>query len=286
MLDWKDAPHPAAQRSGFPSPLRGGVRGGGKTPGSPLPFHPTRIGAQSARRSTLPVEGRVSARGAAKCISVCGKAFIADASGALYWPAKGALLVADLHLEKGSAWAERGTLLPPYDTRHTLLRLADVIERYEPRVVVALGDSFHDAGGPTRIDRDDLEVLRQLQAGREWIWIAGNHDRGIGPGVGGQVCDALDIDGLTLRHEPGAVGNEIAGHLHPAARLTFQGCSVRRPCFVGNGRRLVLPAFGAFTGGLNVLDEAFAPLFGDSLAVWMLGQVGLYPISPRHLRAD
>jgi uncharacterized protein len=224
-----------------------------------------------------------------KRISVCGNAFIADASGALYWPVQRALLLADLHLEKGSAWAIRGTLVPPYDTRDTLLRLADAIGRYEPRVVVALGDSFHDAGGPARIDREDLEVLRGLQAGREWIWIAGNHDREIGPGVGGRVCDTLDIGGLTLRHEPtpGAVTNEIAGHLHPAARLIFQGCSVRRPCFVGNGRRLVLPAFGAFTGGLNVLDAAFEPLFGDGgLAVWMLGQMGLYPVAPRLLSAD
>jgi len=224
-----------------------------------------------------------------KRITVCGKDFVADASGALYWPAERALLVADLHLEKGSAWAMRGTLMPPYDTRDTLLRLADAIARYEPGIVVALGDSFHDAGGPARIDREDLEALHGLQTGREWIWIAGNHDRAIGPGVGGRVSDALDLGGLTLRHEPtpGAVRNEIAGHLHPAARLTFQGCSVRRPCFVGNGRRLVLPAFGAFTGGLNVLDAAFEPIFGKTgLAVWMLGQSGLYPVAPRLLAAD
>src|SRR5262249_20823975 len=129
----------------------------------------------------------------------------------------------------------------------------------------------------------------RLQSGRDWIWIAGNHDREIAARVGGRVCDALDIGGLTLRHEPtsGSVTHEIAGHLHPAARLAFQGCSVRRPCFVGNGRRLVLPALGAFTGGLNVLDEAFAPLFGESgLAVWMLGQMGLYPVATRLLRAD
>ena len=222
-------------------------------------------------------------------MSVCGKLFIADASGALYWPARRALLVADLHLEKGSAWAARGALLPPYDTRHTLLRLADVIGRTQPRIVVALGDSFHDIRGPTRIGRGDLDVLDALQAGREWIWITGNHDREIAAHVGGRVCDALDIGGLTLRHEPapGAVTHEIAGHLHPAARLAYRGTSVRRACFVGNGHRLVLPAFGAFTGGLNILDEAFAPVFdGGGLAVWMLGRTALYPVAPRHLSAD
>jgi len=222
-------------------------------------------------------------------VTVCGQQFLADASGALYWPAERTLLVADLHLEKGSAYAERGAMLPPYDTRETLGRLAAAIDRYAPARVVALGDSFHNNGGPSRIGVTDLEALDTLQAGREWIWIAGNHDPNIGRSVGGRVLPEVRLAGLTLRHEPtaGAATHEIAGHLHPAAKLTAHGTSIRRPCFVGNGRRLVMPAFGAFTGGLNVLDAAVLALFGTGgIAVWMLGRDGPYAVAPHLLSAD
>jgi DNA ligase-associated metallophosphoesterase len=222
-------------------------------------------------------------------LSVCGLPLIADGSGALYWHAERALLVADLHLEKGSAQAERGNLLPPYDTRETLCRLADAIGRYDPAIVIALGDSFHDARAAERIGADDLEMLSALQRTREWIWIAGNHDPEIAERAGGRVCAAVKLAGLTLRHEPtaGGVTHEIAGHLHPAAKLSMYGTTIRRPCFVGNGRRLVMPAFGAFTGGLNVLDDAFQPLFGNGgMGVWLLGQEGLYPVATRLLSAD
>jgi DNA ligase-associated metallophosphoesterase len=214
---------------------------------------------------------------------------VADCSGALYCHAERALLVADLHLEKGSAQAERGNLLPPYDTCETLSRLADAIDRYNPAVVIALGDSFHDARAAQRIGADDLETLSALQRTREWIWIAGNHDPEIAERGGGRVCAAVRLAGLTLRHEPaaGGVTHEIAGHLHPAAKLSMYGTTIRRPCFVGNGRRLVMPAFGAFTGGLNVLDDAFLPLFGSGgIGVWLLGQAGLYPVATRLLSAD
>jgi DNA ligase-associated metallophosphoesterase len=197
--------------------------------------------------------------------------------------------VADLHLEKGSARAERGALLPPYDTRETLMRLAEAIGRYDPAMVIALGDSFHDAQAAERIGADDLERLAALQAKREWIWIAGNHDPEIAERAGGRVCATVRLAGLTLRHEPaaGGVTHEIAGHLHPAAKLSMYGTTIRRPCFVGNGRRLVMPAFGAFTGGLNVLDDAFQPLFGTGgMGVWLLGQDGLYPVATRLLSAD
>ena len=225
----------------------------------------------------------------AQRLSVCGVALIADGSGALYWHAERALLVADLHLEKGSARAERGVLLPPYDTRETLCRLAEAIDRYDPAVVIALGDSFQDGRGPERIGADDLERLASLQSGRDWIWIAGNHDPEIGARAGGRRCASVKLAGLTLRHAPaaGGVTHEIAGHLHPAAKLSRYGTTIRRPCFVGNGRRLVMPAFGVFTGGLNVLDDAFQPLFGNGgMGVWMLGQEGLYPVATRLLSAD
>jgi DNA ligase-associated metallophosphoesterase len=222
-------------------------------------------------------------------LSICGKSLIADSSGAIYWPAEQALLVADLHLEKGSAFAENGSFLPPYDTRDTLIRLAEVIDRYEPRRIVALGDSFHDERAAARMGADEREMLRLMQEEREWIWLTGNHDDEIDAGLGGRVLPELRLAGITLRHLPaaGAVTHEIAGHMHPAARLSLYGTSIRRPCFVGNGRRIVMPAFGAFTGGLNVLDDAFQPLFGNGgISVWMLGQEGLYPVATRLLSGD
>jgi DNA ligase-associated metallophosphoesterase len=228
-------------------------------------------------------------QGAAYQLCLCGKALVAHSSGAIYWPAQATLLVADLHLEKGSAYAARGTMLPPYDTRQTLMRLAEAIDRYEPERVVALGDSFQDGGAGERMTAQDLEALHLLQEGRDWVWIAGNHDAHIAARLGGRVCSELRLAGLTLRHQPapGSVTHEIAGHMHPAARLSMYGYSIRRPCFVGNGRRIVMPAFGAFTGGLNVLDEAFEPLFGNGgMAVWMLGHEGLYPVAPRLLCQD
>ncbi|MGD9784599.1 MAG: ligase-associated DNA damage response endonuclease PdeM [Hyphomicrobiaceae bacterium] len=222
-------------------------------------------------------------------VSLCGKTFLADMSGALYWPAERALIVADLHLEKGSAFAARGQLLPPYDTRETLSRLAAVIDRYEAETVIALGDSFHDVQGPERMGADERAMLRAIQQHCEWIWITGNHDPQIGGAVGGHVREEIVVEGIALRHLPGPARttHEIAGHLHPAARVHLNGFAMRRPCFVGNGLRLVLPAFGSYAGGLNVLDDAFAPLFGaDGMAVWLLGQEGLYPVATRLLRED
>ncbi len=227
--------------------------------------------------------------GARHAFSLCGKAFVADISGALYWPAEKALLVADLHLEKGSAHAVRGRMLPPYDTRDTLMKLAEAIDRHAPEVVIALGDSLHDRGAADRLDLDDLRVLGMLQEGRRWIWVTGNHDPEIAAALRGEVLEDLTLEGITLRHAPreARISHEIAGHLHPAARVSLYGHAVRRPCFVGNGRRLVMPAFGVYTGGLNILDAAFDPLFGpDGLNVIVLGQESLYPVATRLLKAD
>lgn len=222
-------------------------------------------------------------------VSVCGKAFIAHVSGALYWPAENALIVSDLHLEKGSSYARTGQMLPPFDTRETLARLASVIDHFEAETLIALGDSFHDTEAPERMGAEDRETLGILQDGVEWIWVTGNHDPGLTAEVGGYVRENLEVGGLRLQHEPGLgrTTHEICGHLHPAARLSLHGYTIRRPCFIGNGLRLILPAFGAFTGGLNVLDDAFLPLFGnDGFAVWMLGQEGLYPVATRLLTPD
>ena len=222
-------------------------------------------------------------------LSICGKVFEACTSGALYWPGQRMLIAADLHLEKGSALASRGVMLPPYDTRETLIRLAEAIDRFEPEQVVALGDSFHDAQAEARIQPGDLEALRELQEGRRWIWITGNHDPVIAESLGGRTLAQLMLGGLCFRHQPteGRMTHEIAGHLHPAAKVSLHGHTFRRPCFVGNGRRLVMPSFGAYTGGLNVLDEAFHPLFGDEgISVWVRGDEGIYPIAARQLRPD
>ncbi len=222
-------------------------------------------------------------------IEVCGRTFVADQSGALYWPAERALIVADLHLEKASSGASRGRLLPPYDTRATLLKLAEAVERFKAEAVIALGDSLHDVGAAERIAGDDLDLLRFIQDDRDWLWITGNHDPQIDARFGGVSRAEVELSGLMLRHVPyvGRITHELAGHLHPAARLSMHGHTLRRPCFVGNGLRLVLPAFGTFTGGLNVLDDAFEPLFGNGgLAVWMLGTEGLYPVATRQLCVD
>jgi hypothetical protein len=222
-------------------------------------------------------------------VLICGKTFAAHKSGALYWHAERALIVSDLHLEKGSAFAARGQMLPPYDTRETLRKLAVLIDRYQPETVISLGDSLHDPDGAARMDACDIESLHMLQEDRDWIWITGNHDPKIDRTLAGYVMPEIIIGGIELRHQPraGAATHEIAGHFHPAARLVMHGTSLRRPCFVGNRLRLVMPAFGAYTGGLNILDVAFEPLFGtDGLDVWMLGQEGLYPVAPRLLRDD
>jgi uncharacterized protein len=238
---------------------------------------------------TLRTDARDLRDGKSCPIALCGKAMIADLSGALWWPGQSTLVVGDLHLEKGSSYAVRGQMLPPYDTKATLTKLAGVLDQYDARTVIALGDSLHDRHADERLTDENRKILSILQEDRRWIWVTGNHDPAIAPELGGEVHADIVIDGISFRHEPraGHVTHEVAGHLHPAAKLTIQGHTLRRPCFVGNGRRLVLPAFGALTGGLNVLDDAFQPVFGnDGLHVWVMGHDGIYPIATRFLRGD
>lgn len=217
-------------------------------------------------------------------INLCGRDLVPDSSGALYWPEAESLLVADLHLEKGAAFARKGRMLPPYDTRTTLRRLAAVIGAYRPRRIIALGDSFHDCEGAAAMPGAEAEMLASLQRGREWCWITGNHDPELPKALGGTIAAELTLDGLTLRHEPTAQRGEIAGHLHPVACISRRGEAIRRKCFATDGEKLVLPAFGAYTGGLNVLGEAFAHLFDrERLAVWLMGKTTVYPIFGRAL---
>lgn len=209
--------------------------------------------------------------------------------GGLWWAEHRLLAVADLHLEKGSSFASSGQFLPPYDTADTLAALGRLIALLEPRIVVALGDSFHDGSGWARLSPTDRDHLGRLQGGREWVWIAGNHDPEGPVGLAGASLPELAIGPLVFRHEPrpGEALGEIAGHLHPAARVSGRAGSVRRRCFVGDGSRLVLPAFGVLAGGLNVLDRAFGPLFaGRAFQTWMLGRTGIFPVRTRALRPD
>jgi DNA ligase-associated metallophosphoesterase len=221
-------------------------------------------------------------------ISVAGVALVADVAGALYEQESGALIVADLHLEKGSSFARRGQFLPPYDTATTLGRLARLIETYRPRVVIALGDSFHDRAAPDRLNEADRGSLAALQNGRDWIWVAGNHDPEPPAGCGGEAVTEMTLGALVLRHEPSAGAQaELAGHLHPVAKIEIRGRRLRRRCFATDGARVVLPAFGAYAGGLNVRDAAFGSLFqAGALTAWMLGEEGVYAIPGWGLRPD
>jgi uncharacterized protein len=220
-------------------------------------------------------------------IVIAGVALLADPDGALYWPEHGLLAVADLHLEKGSSFAARGVLLPPYDTAATLARLARLIAHYAPRCVIALGDSFHDGGGPARLSDEDRDNLRGLQRGRDWIWVTGNHDPEPATGIGGAFIETLTVGGLNFRHLPSGAAAEICGHLHPVARLRNRGRTISRRCFVADKTRMVMPAFGAFTGGLNVRDAAFADLFGTlAFIAHMLGEGRLYAFAAKRCLPD
>ncbi len=222
-------------------------------------------------------------------ITLAGIALLADPAGALFWPDEKLLAVADLHLEKGSAFAARGVLLPPYDTATALARLGRLTERYAPRLVVALGDSFHDGGGPARMHDSSRVALKALQRGRDWLWIAGNHDPDRYDAIGGRFADALALGALTFRHQPSPRPSEgeIAGHLHPVARVARRGRAVSRRCFATDGRRLVMPAFGAYAGGLNLRDQAFVSIFGAlSFTAHLLGAGRLYAVPAACCLAD
>jgi DNA ligase-associated metallophosphoesterase len=230
--------------------------------------------------------GTVAARGLD--VEVAGAWLRLLPRGALHWPEERTLIVADLHLEKATAFAARQVFLPPYDSAATLSALAVLCDEHAPKRVIALGDSFHDGEGPGRLAARDLAVISALQRGRDWMWIAGNHDPAPPEGLGGDTALELAIDGLTFRHEPlaGAAEGEIAGHLHPVGRVRVKGRTMRRRCFATDGARLIVPAFGALTGGLNVLDEAFGGLFAGALHAFLLGDSRLYPIARRKLLPD
>ena len=211
-----------------------------------------------------------------------------DYRGIIFIPATQMLIVSDLHLEKASFLARFGVLLPPYDTAATLCTLFEVVEEYKPKTVICLGDSFHDADGPHRLAESHLQRLLSMMEGREWFWVSGNHDEAMPSGFPGVSVREIVIDGLTFRHFP-LIGarHEIAGHLHPGARVVSRGRSLRRRCFLTDNNRIVMPAFGSLTGMLNVLDDAFQGLFpANPPLVHVLGRKSLFRIKAGLLRPE
>lgn len=216
-------------------------------------------------------------------IEVNGETLVLDASGALWWPQEATLVFADIHFEKGSFHAMRGALLPPYDTRATLKRMAEVIELRAPRRIIALGDSFHDREAADRLDEEERAMLAAFGRASDWVWITGNHDPAPPTWLGGFITSEIAFGRLVFRHEPGMFRQrgEIAGHLHPCTTVNRRGRSLRRRCFVCDGRRLVLPAFGAYAGGLDLRDEAIASLFAGDFGAYVLGARRVYAVAGR-----
>jgi uncharacterized protein len=216
-------------------------------------------------------------------VLLCGKSFIADSTGALYWPAERTLIVADLHLEKGSYLTEDGVMLPPYDTRSAFEKLEEALDRYEPARVIAVGDSF--CGGAS-LSAPDVDWLKDLIEDREWFWVVGESQQPIPDLTGAVTCPLYTLGGVKFRYEPvrAPVGHEIAGRMHPIARVSEYGLINRARCFVSNGMRMILPSVGAYSAGKNVLDDDFAPLLGrEGLFVWVAMNGKVYPVSAGQL---
>ena len=226
-------------------------------------------------------------RGDALAFRFAGVALIADPSGALWRPDRRCLIVADLHFEKGAAMARRGAALPPpWDSAATADKLAAVVARYAPETVICLGDSFHDTVAAAAPPEALMRRLEAAARGRDWIWVAGNHDPAPPGGGIGRCVEAHRDAPLIFRHEAaaGATAGEITGHFHPKIALRLRGTTVRGRCFALGARRLILPAFGAYTGGLDVRDPAIARLFSGDLEPLVIGRRGVYRASLRPRR--
>ena len=219
-------------------------------------------------------------------ISLNGVRLQAWADGSLYWPDRQTLIVSDLHLEKGSSYARRGQMLPPYDSRATLERLARALTDRTARRLICLGDSFHDQSAADRLGREERDALIALTGQVETVWIAGNHDPAPPPDFGGTVVEDLVDGGLVFRHEADAQTGwgEISGHFHPKAGLSAKGRRLSGPCFMEDGRRLIMPAFGSYTGGLSVLDPVYRPLFPMGYRAHITSRHGVLSVSEDRLR--
>ena len=216
-------------------------------------------------------------------ITLNGERLALDASGALWWPDQSTVVFADIHFEKGSFYALSGQFLPPYDTRTALKRIAAVMAKFMPRRVIALGDSFHDRLAPNRLDDSERAILAALGRQADWIWITGNHDPQPPTWLGGFITSEIAFGRLVFRHEPSVMAyrGEVAGHLHPCTTVSRRGRSLRRRCFVSDGTRMVLPAFGAYAGGLDLWDPAIGCLFQGAFGAYVLGQTRVYAVKGR-----
>ncbi len=222
-----------------------------------------------------------------------GQSIVLDHSGAVWLRDSGDLLVADLHFEKGSAYAARGQgLLPPYDTAETLARLERVVARLQPARVICLGDTLHDLAGEARMAESDRQRLSRLVEKQDWIWIAGNHDPEPPAALGGTAVDELRIGDLRLCHDVaennanGIPVAEVCGHYHPKAAVRVRGRRISGRCFATDGRRLILPAFGAYAGGLNAREPAIAGLLASRFKVYLIGRAGLFSFRHDQLLPD
>jgi len=211
--------------------------------------------------------------------SFAGQSFAASVDGALHWPSRGAMLVADLHLEKASWFARMGQMLPPYDSLATLQALERQVEACGATTLYCLGDSFHDRFGCDRLPDDARALLTGLTARLDWVWITGNHDAGFVDHCGGRIEEELEVDGIVLRHEadPADPRPELSGHFHPKFRLNLKGRHVSRRCFVASATKLILPAFGSLTGGLDAHHPEILRKVGP-------GAAALVPVTDRLLR--
>jgi len=212
-------------------------------------------------------------------LSFAGHDFFAFPQGALFWPRRRALIVADLHFEKASWFAGFGQFLPPYDSIATLSDLSALVTATQAHELWCLGDSFHDSRGTTRLERRALELFEALARSIDWRWIVGNHDAALGEPPCGTVLAEAEVEGLLFRHEadPRETRPELSGHFHPKLRLTLRGRHVARRCFVAGGNKLILPAFGTLTGGLDATHPEIRRAAGP-------GAQALVPVADRLLR--
>ena len=205
-------------------------------------------------------------------------------SGAVFVPDFETLIISDLHLEQGSSLARRGLHVPPFDTAMTLDLLDAAVSQSHAKRIVFLGDSFHDAEGETRLSESHISRLRNITDQFETFWVSGNHDPHPPTCLGGTGANSIALGALTLRHEPTRQGGEIAGHLHPGCAVSQRGRQIRGKCFIADGQRLIMPAFGAYTGGLSINSAAFSGLFDHvETKVWMIGKSGLHRFSLNRL---
>ena len=213
-------------------------------------------------------------------IMLGGLEFRPDLSGALHVPDMSAMIISDLHLEQGTSLARRGIRVPPFDTSITIELLERVVRLFAPQRLIFLGDSFHDDEGETRVEPDLMQRLQTLSKSHECFWICGNHDPSPPRNLSGHAADHILLGPVTLRHEPARLRKdelEICGHLHPGCAVTQRGRRVSGKCFIADDHRLIMPAFGAYTGALSVFAKPYERLFNhDETQAWMIGQERIF----------